>query len=1061
MYPQEEVTISGIITDKNTKETIIGATVKIKDTSHGTITDFDGNYSVKIPGGKGTLVFSYLGYQTIEVKVNKSQTLNIEMSQDAFMLEEFVAIGYGKMKKSDLTGAVSSVTGEQLKAIPVSTVDQALAGRVSGVTVNANSGQPGAAADIRIRGIGTVLGGSKPLFVVDGVMVDNINYLSPSDIQSTEVLKDASATAIYGSKGANGVILITTKQGTPGGKSNITYETYAGWQSAWRKLDLMKASEFAYYRSYLDNYFVDGVTIDPLLQQYYDTKNGVYFNEWVESLIQGQPYFAKAKTQARPDGFDYSAVDTDWQDEVFVSNAFMQSHHLAVDGGNEKSTYAISANYFKQDGIIVGSWYKRLTLRANTSHKVTDWLKVGENLAFSSSSNRNAANNDPNYSVLTHAINMAPWDPVRYPAGSTTYAGRGVDNIRYRDGRDVSGQLSASSNFKNTYNPLSDLETTRSSDKWNRWVGDIYVEISPLKGLTLRGDVGLDLSNGASDLAKKAYMYSSHDNNLRKFYSASKQQYETITYEGTANYNKTIGKHDFNVMLGTTREEYQFSDISGSGIPLDTYDWEDWSLGTLGPLTEQDENGALVAVGANGERFDKHRRISFLGRLHYSYDSKYLATLNFRRDGSSMFPAEKKWGNFPSVALAWRVSEEPFFEPVKSTFDSFKVRLGWGRIGNDQIPTSSFVPTMMVSSNVFSGYGFGTPQVLQTGATLLNYPGTGKWETNEQWNLGIDFSTANGHIYGNIDVFNRETLDMLIQVMPPAHVGYLHSIIANIGNMRNRGVELNLEYRNKIGGLNYSVGANASFIDNELTKLNGADPYYSTFQKYDEGYAANVFWGYQYEGIFQSREEIENYYSYVTDPDKLADILKNTNVGDAKYTDINKDGAIDNDDKVDLGNPLPKWTYGFNASVDYKGFDLQLFVQGVGGNKIVNAMRLYKTENNSMVGTLSTSMRDMWTPENTDGTIPVPVSERNTYYSSRHVESGSYLRLKNVQLGYTLPKSALKTIRIQGLRIYVAATNLLTVTPYSGYDPEVGIGGVDYGNYPQPKVFTVGAKFNF
>lgn len=1063
LYSQNEITVSGKITDKNTKEEMIGVTVMVKGTSHATVSDQDGNYSLRIPLAKGTLVFSYLGYQTTEVNVSKSQKLDVEISQDAFMLNEFVAIGYGKMKKSDLTGAVGSISGDQLKIAPVSGVDQALQGRLPGVSVNANSGQPGAAADVRIRGIGTVLGGAGPLYVVDGVMTDNIGFLSPSDIQSTEVLKDASATAIYGSRGANGVILITTKQGTAGQKANITYEAYAGWQNRWRKLDLMNASDFAYYRSYLDNYYVDGVTIDPILQQYYDTGDHNYFNQWLQNnLIGGQVYFPAAKTATRPNGFDYAAVDTDWQDEVFKSNAFMQNHYLSIDGGGDKSTYAISANYFKQDGTMIGSWYKRLTLRANSSHKVNNWLKVGENLSFSTSSNRNAANNNANYSVLTSAISMAPWDPVRYPEGTVSYSGRDANGNRYPNGRDLSGQLSASSNFKNTYNPFSALETTLPTDKWERWVGDVYAEITPVSGLTLRGDVSIDLSNGETSLAKKNYMYSSYDKSDDKFYSAQMQKYRTIIYETTANYGRSIGKHDFNAMLGTTLEEYRYHTINGSGIPLNSMDWEDWTLGNLSSYYKvSPTDGSITMVAGTGESFDARRRISFIGRLHYGYDSKYLATFSFRRDGSSNFPQAKRWGNFPSVALAWRVSEEPFFQPAKGIFDTFKLRMGWGRIGNDQIGTNSFTPTMMISSNVFSGYGFGTPQKLQTGATMLNYPGVGQWETNEQWNLGLDFSTADGHIYGNVDLFSRDTKDMLMYVSPPAHVGYMHSIISNIGTMNNKGIEVSLEYRNKIENLNYSISANASYIRNELTKLNGGDPIYSAYQKNDEGYAVNTFWGYRYEGIFQSTKEIDTYYSYVTDPTLLASIHSNIGAGSAKYADVNKDGKIDNDDKVDLGNPFPKWTYGFNVNLDYKGFDLQIFLQGVSGNKIMNAMRQLRTENNGMNGTLSTSMKNMWTLENPSGTIPNPLLQNNLDFSSRFVESGAYFRLKNIQLGYTLPKKILSPIGLQGMRVYAAASNLLTLTSYKGYDPEVGINGVDYGNYPQSRVFTVGAKFNF
>ncbi|MCD7973668.1 MAG: TonB-dependent receptor [Candidatus Azobacteroides sp.] len=1058
LFAQNQITVSGTVLDKTYGDELIGVAVQVKGTGNGALTDINGNYTISFAASStSTLVFSYVGYKTKEVKVSSSGTVDVELEPDVLMIEEVVAIGYGTMKKSDLTGSVGSVSGEKLKALPVSGVDQALQGRLAGVTVNANSGQPGARASIRIRGIGSVNADSSPLFVVDGVMVDDIDFLSPNDIQSTEVLKDASATAIYGSRGANGVILVTTKKGNFNNKANVSYETYFGWQNRWKSLDLMNRDEFAYFRSYIENYYVPDTEIDPVLQQYFSTGDHTYFNQWLENtMIGGQVYFPRGMTASNPNGLDYASIDTNWQDEVFNSNAFMQSHYVGVDGGSDKSTYAISGNYFHQDGTLINSWYKRLTLRLNTSHKVNDWLKVGENLAYSRSSNRNAANNNINASVLSSALSMAPWDPTYYPEGSISYPGRDIYSNRYPDGRDLSGQPSASSNFKNVYNPFSDSHTSFPTDQWERWVGDIYAEVTPVKGLTLRGDVSLDLSNGENMTRKIAYMYSSYDNSEKNFYSSVMSKYRTVIYEATANYNNTIGKHSFNVLAGTTREDYDDHTISGSGIPLTNLSIEDWTLSKLYPYGEE-EFGV-------GESFGKHRRISFIGRLHYSFDSKYLATLSFRRDGSSKFPKEELWGNFPSVALAWRISDESFYEPVAKIFDTMKIRAGWGQIGNDKLGNNQFVNTMGSSANVFYGYPFGMPQQMRTGATLLYYASPGKWETSEQWNVGIDFSTANGHFYGNIDAFIRNTKDLLLTTPNPGHVGYRMPIIANAGTMRNEGVEFSLEYRNRIGEFNFSVSGNATILKNRLTKLNEGEKIFegNGFQLTDEGLPVKTFWGYQYEGIFQSVEQIKDYYSYITDESVMEDILKTWGVGSAIYADINKDGKIDENDKVNLGNPFPWLTYGINASFDYKGFDLQLFFQGVQGNEIVNAMRLYRTENSGLESNVSRDMANMWTPDNPNGTIPNPLISRNTDFSNRYVENGSYFRLKNIQLGYTIPQQALQKLQvIQGIRVYVAATNLFTLTKYNGYDPEVGVDGVDYGNYPQARVFTIGAKLNF
>jgi len=1037
VFSQSSVTISGTVTDKDTGEELIGVSVGVKGTTNGTMTDIDGKYSITIPSGKGTLEFLYLGYTSQEKIITKTEILNITLSPDNFMLDEVVAIGYGTMKRSDLTGAISSVSGDKLKVTPVSGVDQALQGRIAGVTVNSNSGQPGARATIRIRGIGTVLGGADPLFVVDGVMVDNIDFLSPSDIETTDVLKDASATAIYGSRGANGVILITTKKGNKDGKTNITYETYVGWQSRWKKLDLMKRDDFARIKSVF-TFSEDELT------DYFETGNRDAFNEWIQGNFTGNKsyYFPQIKDAKNPNGFDYSTIDTDWQDVVFNKNAFMQNHYLSVDGGNEKSNYLVSANYFDQDGTLIGSNYKRLTLRVNTSHKVRSWLKVGENLSFTNSSGRNAMNNNAESSVLSSAIAMAPWDPTRYPQGAVSYKSKD-----YPNGKNLSEQISASSNFKNVVNPLSMVEHSHPKDKWERWVGDVFVELTPIKGLTLRGDVSIDVSNGESRLFKDKYEYSSYDKAEKNYFTASMIKYKTLIYEATANYTKAIGKHDFNVMVGATRDDYTVNGISGSGASILNPKQNNWDL-----------NNVTEDKTPTGQTRAQSRRISVLGRLFYSYDNKYLATFNFRRDGSSKFPEANLWGNFPSLSLAWRTSEESFFEPLKGVFDSFKLRLGWGQIGNDNVGNLSFIPNITSNSPIFVGYPLGSSQEVYYGATMLNYPGAGKWETNEQWNVGIDFTALNGRLYGNIDGFIRNTKDMLMYVSPPAHVGYRHAIVANAGNTRNQGIEVSLEYRDRAGDFDYSVSGNISFIKNELTKLNNGEKIwsYGNIVLNDEGYGINTFWGYKYDGVFKSQDEIDTYVN-----DKGEKIQPLAQPGDARYKDVNGDGVFDENDKTDIGNPFPWMTYGLNASLAYKGFDLQLFFQGAHGNEIYNAVRL-KTEGKGDESTLSTDMRDVWTTSNPDGNIPNPFGNSiNSDPSSRFVESGSYLRLKNIQLGYTIPNRLLKNVGINSLRVYVAATNLFTITDYSGYDPEIGGAGVDYGNYPQARTYTIGAKLNF
>ncbi|MBQ8839080.1 MAG: TonB-dependent receptor [Bacteroidales bacterium] len=934
------------------------------------------------------------------------------------MLEEVVAIGYGVMKKSDLTGSVASVKGDQLKKTPASGLDQALQGLAAGVTVTSNSGQPGAAAQVRIRGIGTV-NDSSPIYVVDGVIVSDISYVSPNDIVSTEILKDASATAIYGSRGANGVILVTTKKGGEAGRVNVSFDAYAGVQTRWNKLDLMHSEEFA--RTLADMYG----------KEYYINllaNKGV--GAWVREFKTGNSDFF-------PSNMDYGVFDTDWQDEVF-RNALIQNYHLSFDGGNEKSTWAISAGHFNQDGTIIGSNYNRLTLRANSAHKIAKWLKIGENLTFMNSWGRNAMNNSssPGASILSAAIAMAPWDPVRYPAGAKNWLGE-----------DLGGQLSAASNFKNVTHPYSMVEYSHPSDKTERWVGDIFAEITPVKGLVFRSDLSMDLSTVRHTLFKDKYQHSNYDKSEKNFIESSVSRYSTIMWENTLTYSRDIRKHSFSAMLGQTLEEYNYYSIGGAGASILSPEEKNWYL------SQSTEDRTYASDSAA-----RTRRLSFLGRLHYGYDSRYLITVNFRADGSSKF-VENLWGYFPSTALAWRISNEKWMKGIH-WLDDLKIRAGWGRIGNDKIGDNAFQLVMSNNGPYFLDYVLGEGQKLANGATILTYVNQGgKWETTEQWNAGIDFGLLNNRLTGTVDVFRRDTKEMLLGVKAPAHVGNRWDPTANVGTVRNDGVEITLNHRNRIGQVDYSIGGNVSFIRNELTALNGGSRVYGDRTICDEGYALYTFWGYEYDGIYKSEQEIAETL-YGTD-------LRSSpcSVGDAKYKDLNgpdgrPDGKIDDYDKTDLGNPFPWLTYALNLGVEWKGIDLQLFFQGVSGNEIFNAVRL-RTEGTGNEATLSTTMRNVWTPANPDGNIPNPFgSPNNRLDSSRLIEDGSYLRLKNLQLGYTLPSKWTEKIKMSRCRIYFSANNLFTLTGYTGYDPEVG-GGVDYGNYPQSRTFMLGLNINF
>ena len=1006
----QDITVSGTVTSADDGLPLPGVSVVVKGTVQGTSTDLDGNYSITVRTGQ-VLLFTSIGFKDQEFTVSGGGRINAVMETDAVMLDEVVAIGYGVMKKSDLTGSVSSVKADQLQKAPAANLDQALQGLAAGVTVNSSSGQPGAAAEVRIRGIGTV-NNSAPIYVVDGVIVDDISFVNPNDIASTEILKDASATAIYGSRGANGVILITTKKGSTDGKVNVSIDAYAGVQTPWRKLDLMNASEFAYTLASLTS----------ASQLEYLQENGI--NAWVRQYLIGTSRYY-------PSNLNYSAIDTDWQDEIFRSAA-IQNYHVSINGGNEKSQWSLSGSYFNQQGTIIGSDYYRATVRANSSHQVAKWLKIGENLTFMMSEGRNAMNNNssPSASVISAALAMAPWDPARYPEGS-------VNTL----GEDLSGQISAASNFKNVTNPLSMVENSEPQDKTERWVGDVFLEITPIKGLTFRSDVSLDLSNTRHRLFNYAYQYSEYDRNEKNFIERNMARYSTVIVENTLTYARDIRKHSFSVMVGQTNEEYNYYSIGGSGSSILNPEERNWYLSQA----TEDRTEA-------SDEASRSRRLSFLGRLHYSYDSRYLVTVNFRADGSSKFP-ENTWGYFPSTALAWRISNERWMKGI-SWLDDLKIRAGWGSIGNDQIGDDSFILSMMNTGPTFVDYPLGTgDQSLATGATILTYVNNGgRWETTEQWNAGIDFGVLNNRLTGTVDLFLRDTKDMLLSVTAPAHVGNRYAATANVGTVRNKGIEVTLNHRNRIGQVDYSIGGNVSFINNELTALNGGQRVYGDKVISDEGLPLYTFYGYKYEGIFRTEEEISEYL--------WAEESGTYSPGDARYADLNEDGKIDESDRTALGNPFPWLTYGINLSAEWKGLDLSLFFQGVYGNEIYNAVRL-RTEGTGNEATLSTTMRDVWTESNPDGSIPNPNgSAMNREDSDRFIEDGSYLRLKNLQIGYTFPQKWTSRIGMSRLRIYLSGSNLFTITRYTGYDPEVG-GGVDYGNYPQSRTFMLGLNINF
>lgn len=993
-----------------------GVNIVVTGTTTGTITDIDGNYTLEVPDGQ-SLTFSYLGYESQTITPT-SGTVNVTLAVESEQLEEFVAVGYGVMRKSDVTGSISSVKGDQLQKTPASNMSQALQGKAAGVTVNSSTGQPGAAAEIRIRGIGSVNGSSSPIYVVDGIITEDISFLSPSDIESTEILKDASSSSIYGSRAANGVVLITTKKGSSEGMANISVNAYAGFQNAWKKLDLMGAEDYARTMVGFTGTLREKAALD----------RG--FNYWLSAFRLGtSEFFPTAES------FDYSAQETDWQGEVFNDYAPIQNYSISIDGADDKFSYAVSGSYFSQEGTIIGSDYHRFTIRANTSYQVRKWLKVGENFSYANSGGRNATVNNASAgsSILSAALAMAPWDPARYPEGSVNNAGK-----------DLSNQIAASSNFRNVTNPLSMVEMNHPNDQYDRMVGNVYLDITPIKGLIIHSSFGMDMNIARNRSFGDAYEYSSYDKREKNFLSSSMSRSLRWTVDNTITYARDFGKHKMNVMAGQSTEQYDYYYMGGSGATILNPTESNWYL------FNTTENKTY-----SSDDVDRQRMVSFFGRLFYGYDNRYLVTVNFRADGSSKFP-QNPWGYFPSASLAWRLSGESWLKDHSDILDDLKLRFGWGRLGNQSIDQDNFTMNMFTAGPTFVDYPFGLTQDYMNGqgSTVLTYVNEGgRWETTEQWNVGVDLSMWGGKLTATVEGFIRDTYDLLLNVVTPAQVGNRYMPLANVGTMRNQGVEISLGHSNMVGDFSYSINANLSFVDNKLTALNGGSPIYHAYTILDEGLPVWEYWGYKYLGIYQSDAEAAEYLPYDT---------AGYGAGDAKYEDVNGDGKIDDADKQALGNNFPKLTFGLNFSFDIKGVDFQMFFQGVYGNKIYNALR-ERTESTGATNQLSTVMVNAWNDgvANGDGSIPDPNHSVNFVANSRFIEDGSYLRLKTLQIGYTLPREITRKAHFNRVRFYVSANNLFTITKYSGYDPEVGGEGVDYGNYPQARSFTFGVNLDF
>lgn len=992
LYAQQ-IKLTGNVSSASDKEPMIGVTIMVKGTPTGTVTDFDGNYSLEVPSNS-TIVFSMIGYKTQEIKVNNRTHINVALAEDVEALDEVVVIGYGAVKRSDLTSSISTVKGEDLKSMASGNAMTSLQGKVNGVQVT-NAGGPGATPRVIIRGITTV-NGSDPLYVVDGMPVGtNINFLNQEDIESMEVLKDASAAAIYGTRGSNGVILITTKKGKEG-KTQFQFNTSIGFLTL-SKPDVAGASEY---------------------EKVFKAR---YTNDGNQPVWNGKDNYTDAE-------------GTDWWNETVKKVATMQSYNLSFQGGSEKIVYSGSIGYFRQNSHYDYGYWDKLTARFNTEYRFNKIVKAG--MDFSPKLERW----DDTPDLLNDAMRMDPTTPVMRPEEDWT-------NNEYDN-------YSRSHNSQ-VWNPVGSVaRMDKSSDEYGLLMNP-YINIEPIKGLTIRSQFGVNARFRISDKFEPKFFIDNLEQKAQSYVERKTEDWIDWNWTNTINYMTTLGKHNINVMGGYTMEKFSKYWVMGSrdNTPSNLDDLHYVNAGTLNQKSE----------GTN----EYTTLISYLARAMYNYDNRYYLTASVRVDGSSKFPTGSKYATFPAVSGAWRITGEPFMQD-QELFSNLKFRAGWGRVGNQNIDSNAY---MTLINN--ADYVFGGDRNLGTNVGSVGNPNL-KWETVEDINVGIDMGLLNGRLNITADWFQKKSTDMLLKKENLLILGYDNwngQRWVNIGKMKATGWEFSANWNDKVNDFGYELGINLSSVKNKTEKLVTNSPLLSGsfngdfITRTEEGEEVSRFYGYVADGIFQNQTEINAHTS-----EKGDKLQPNAVPGDIRFKDLNNDGVLDEKDKKYIGNAFPDLMIGFNTHFTYKNWDLVASFYGTIGNDIYNkTMEMYSGTGGSNVyaGTFDKA----WHGEGTSNDIPrLSVNDANNNYkrvSSFFVEDGSYFRCKLLQIGYTLPKSFSRYV---GVRVSLSAQNLFTITNYSGMDPERaalsgkdGIieTGIDGVGYPNPRTFLVGLNLTF
>lgn len=1024
--PSQTSTVSGVVISGTDELPLVGVSVLVKETANGTITDIDGNFKLNVVSGQ-TLVFSYIGYVTQEIVVTDQKSLNVILKEDTEIFDEVVVVGYGVQKKKLVTGATVQVKGESLAKMNTNSPLQGMQGQTPGVNISSTSGQPGSDMKVSIRGLGTV-GNSSPLYLIDGVGGD-ISTLNPADIESIDILKDAASAAIYGAQAANGVVLITTKSGKEG-KAQISFDAYYGVQTVARKINMLNAKE---YMTIMD-------------EQAVNSGNTPYDWSSFRSI-----YDANGNVH-----------DTDWIDSMFKDNARTQSYTLGITGGSQTSTYALSLGYMSQEGVVGGkdvSNYERYNFRINSEHKIfkdSDLLKVGEQVSFVYKMNNGISVSDQYNNTLRGAFATSPLAPI--------YSDNNAYDSSYND-------TSNSDWYNGDGNPYGSMMTNSNNEnKTATFSGNVYAELQPVRNLKLRSVFGAVYGSSEYRSFNPLYQFSIYTYNTTRTSATQNMNHSLgMTWTNTAAYDWTCGKHAFNALVGM--EVYRYSGTylqAKTGALREGFD--DWDHAYVGNGTA---SSADDGMSVDGYPHDESRSVSYFGRFGWNWKETYMLNATLRADGSSKFARGNRYGVFPSISAGWTLSNEKFMQNTQNWLDYLKLRASWGQVGNQNIDNYQYTAPI-TSSNTHYIFGTTDGAPAQSGywgaypSRLANENVT--WETSEQTNIGIDARFLKSRLSLTADFYIKTTKDWLVEAPILATAGTGAPFI-NGGDVKNTGFELALTWNDQAGkDFNYNIGVNGAYNKNKVGNIPTEDGiihgkinmlYDNTpeFYRAQNGHAIGYFWGYETAGIFQNKEQIANWNA----DGKHGILQADAQAGDVIYVDQNQDGIIDDNDKVDLGNGTPDFTYGFNVGFNYKNFDFSLVAYGAAGNQIVQS---YRNHANSKAN-YTTAILNRWTGEGTSNRMPrVTDTNINWQFSDLYLQDGDYLRISNITLGYDFAK-LIKLKAISQARLYVQVQNAFTFTKYDGMDPEIGYGtsdwvsGIDLGYYPRPRTFLVGVNLKF